>query len=124
MKQLLFCTLFLFFLAELLQAQDLNSQIKKAEFLIQHHQQQTNTPGIQVAVLKHGDLVWSEAFGFADFEQSVNLQTTTPMRVASLSKAMTSIALGKLVEDFVIDLDEDIRTYVAEFPDKEFKITA
>lgn len=124
MKQLLLGTLFLFLLVELPQAQDLNSQIKKAEFLIQHHQQQTNTPGIQVAVLKHGELVWSEAFGYADFEQSVDLQTTTPMRVASLSKAMTSIALGKLVEDFVIDLDEDIRTYVAEFPDKGFKITA
>lgn len=105
-------------------AQDLSSNIKKAEFLIHHHQSQTNTPGVQVAVLMDGELVWSEAFGYADIENKKVLKTTTPMRVASVSKPMTSMALGKLVEDGVIDPDEDIRTYVPEFPNKGATITA
>ena len=105
-------------------AQDLSSSIKKAEFLIHHHQSQTNTPGVQVAVLMDGELVWSEAFGYADIENKKVLKTTTPMRVASVSKPMTSMALGKLVEDGVIDPDEDIRTYVPEFPNKGATITA
>lgn len=124
MKQLFLCILTLFLFIELPQSQDLTSQIKKAEFLIQHHQRQTNTPGVQVALLEHGELVWSKAYGFADIELSKALQTDTPMRVASISKPMTSVVLGKLVEEGKIDLDEDIRTYVPEFQDKEVPITA
>lgn len=124
MKRILLHILFVILFADVSQAQNLSVQIEKAKFLVQHHQTQANTPGIQVAVLKDGDLLWSEAFGFADIEQSISLQANTPMRVASVSKAMTSVVLGKLTEDGIIDLDEDIRTYVPEYPDKGATITA
>ncbi len=124
MRKLSLAGLFLFCLIEVPKAQHLSSQIEKAEFLLQQHQVQTNTPGVQVAVLKNGELIWSEAFGYADIEHSKALQTSTPMRVASVSKPMTSMVLGKLVEDGVLDLDEDIRTYVPEYPDKGATITA
>lgn len=124
MKKLLLLILFFILFVEIPKAQNLTAQIEKAEFLLKHHQEQTNTPGVQVAVLIDDKLVWSDAYGYADIEQPAALQTQTPMRVASVSKPMTSMVLGKLVEDGIIDLDEDIRTYLPEYPDKGATITA
>lgn len=124
MKVLAILLPYLLTCVSLLQAQELASQIQKAEFLITHHQSQTTIPGVQVAVIWKDELLWSKAFGYADIDQKTLLKTSTPMRVASVSKSMTSLTLGKLVEDGVLDLDEDIRTYVPEFPDKGSVITA
>ena len=92
--------------------------------MIEHHRAQTNIPGVQAAVIVDGDLVWSQAWGYANIQENQMLQTTTPMRVASVSKSMTSVALGKLVEEGLLDLDKDIQSYVPQFPDKGYKITS
>lgn len=104
-------------------AQNVEEQLQKAQFLIENHMAQTNTPGVQVAVMIKGELVWSESWGFSNLAKNESLEVTTPMRVASVSKSMTSVALGKLVEEGLIDLDEDVRTYVPSFPKKVHKIT-
>lgn len=106
-----------------LSAQDLDTQIQKARFLIEKHIAQTNIPGVQVAVMMDGKLVWSETWGYSNLEKSQPLEASTPMRVASVSKAMTSVALGKLIEEERIDIDADIRNYLTAFPDKGYKIT-
>ena len=49
---------------------------------------------------------------------------TTQFRWASISKPVTAIAALQLVEKGLLDLDADVRTYVPEFPEKDFKITA
>lgn len=105
-------------------AQSVEEQRQKARFLIEKHIAQTNTPGVQVAVMVKGELVWSESWGYSNLAKNEPLEVTTPMRVASVSKSMTSVALGKLVEEGLLDLDEAIRKYVPSFPNKAYKITA
>ncbi len=50
-------------------------------------------------------------FGFADLENRVLASPSTVMRIASISKALTSVALGKLEEDKKIDLDRPITDF-------------
>ena len=80
-------------------------------------------PGAAITVMKNGVIVWSEGFGLADVEQHVAATPHTRFRVASVSKPLTSAALGLLVEEGKIDLDAPIQRYVPTFPEKRWPIT-
>ena len=104
-------------------AQDYSSAIEKARFLIQHHQKQTNIPGAQVAAMVDGELIWSESFGFKDLDNKIEVSKQTKFRIASVSKSLTSVAFGKMLETGLINLDDDIHKLVPEFPQKKYMLT-
>lgn len=79
----------------------------------------SGAPGISIAVGVDGELVWTEGFGFADIEHEIPVTPLTRFRIGSVSKSMTSIALGLIYEQGLIDLDAPIQNYVPEFPEKE-----
>lgn len=81
-------------------------------------------PAVSVAVVRDSELIWSEAFGFADLEHQVPATVETKFRIASISKALTSAALGRLLEQGTLDLDAPIRELVPEYPDHGHPITA
>ncbi|MCM3759206.1 beta-lactamase family protein [Alkalihalobacillus oceani] len=71
--------------------------------------------GASVVVVKDGEVIGQEGFGYADqaTETAVNPEETV-FRVASVSKLFTAVAVMQLVEQGKIDLQEDIRTYLPE----------
>lgn len=85
--------------------------------------EQSMAPALSVAVLKDGEIVWSEAFGKADLENNVEATPRTKFRLASISKVLTATLAARLVDEGIIDLDADIRDTLPEFPDKGAKIT-
>ena len=68
-------------------------------------------PGAAVAVLRHGRLVYARGFGMADREAGTAVQPDALFRIASVSKPITAVAVLKLVEDGLLDLDARV------FPD-------
>jgi len=82
-----------------------------------------NLPGISVAVGVGGDIVWAEGFGFADLENRVPVAPETRFRIGTASTALTSAAVGLLLEKDRLNLDEKIQTYVPEFPEKQWPVT-
>src|SRR5207253_10484024 len=74
--------------------------------------------GVQVAVRSGGRLVYSRGFGFADLEDSTRVTPHTIFGVASITKAVTGLALLKLWERGGFDLDAPIQRYVPTFPVK------
>lgn len=80
-------------------------------------------PGAQIAVIKDGRLIWSEAFGLADVEQQVPVTPITRFRIASISKSVTAVGLGLLVQEGKVDLDQPVQRYVPYFPVKPWPIT-
>jgi CubicO group peptidase (beta-lactamase class C family) len=80
-------------------------------------------PGASVTVMRNGQIIWSEGFGWADVEQRVPVTPLTRFRVGSVSKSLTSAALGLLVQDGKLDLDAPVQRYVADFPVKRWPIT-
>lgn len=83
----------------------------------------TQAPGASVAVMREGRLVWSEGIGCADLEQEVPVTPITRFRVGSVSKPLTSVLLGLLVQEGRLDLDAPVQTYVPDFPKKAWPIT-
>ncbi len=82
-----------------------------------------NLPGLSVAVGVGGDLVWAEGFGWADLEHHVPVAPETRFRIGTASTALTSAAVGLLLQQDRLTLDEKIQTYVPEFPEKPWPVT-
>ena len=84
---------------------------------------QLRAPGALITVIRDGVMIWSEGFGFADLEQRVPVTPLTRFRIGSVSKPLTSIALGLLVEEGKLDLDAPVQQYVPDFPVKPWPLT-
>jgi serine beta-lactamase-like protein LACTB len=82
-----------------------------------------NLPGLSVAVAVGGDIVWAEGFGWADLQQRVPVRPETLFRIGTASTVLTSAAVGLLVEKDRLKLDDEIQTYVPEFPPKQWPVT-
>ena len=82
-----------------------------------------NLPGLSVAVGVGGEVVWAEGFGWADLEKRVPVAPETRFRIGTASKVLTSAAVGLLLEKDRLKLDEEIQTYVPEFPKKQWPVT-
>ncbi|KAK2524512.1 Lactb, partial [Columba guinea] len=94
---------------------------------------EAGVPGILVGVSVDGKEVWSEGryigavvicavgLGYADVENRVVCKPETIMRIASISKCLTMMAVAKLWEEGKLDLDAPVQKYVPEFPEKVYE---
>jgi len=82
-----------------------------------------NLPGLSVAVGAGGEIVWAEGFGWANLENRVQVSPDTRFRIGTASTAITSAAVGLLLEKDRLKIDERIQTYVPEFPEKQWPVT-
>lgn len=84
---------------------------------------QQNLPGLSVAVGVAGDIVWAEGFGWADMDKRVPVAPGMRFRIGHASKSLTSAAVGLLLEKGKLHLEDEIQTYVPEFPRKQWPVT-
>ena len=79
-------------------------------------------PGVSMALIHQGELVWSGAYGFADLENQRLMTVGTICRVELISKSVTVWGVMRLVEQGLIDLDAPIQQYLGdwELPDSAF----
>jgi CubicO group peptidase (beta-lactamase class C family) len=82
-----------------------------------------NLPGLSVAVGVDGAIVWAEGFGWSDLENRVRVTPGTQFRIGTASTALTSAAVGLLLEAGRLKLDDPIQAYVPEFPEKAWPVT-
>ena len=75
-------------------------------------------PGLSIAVVEGGVLRLEEAFGYADVENGVPARTDTVYRLASVSKPMTAVAVLRLHERGLLDLDAPVWRSCPDFPEK------
>ena len=82
-----------------------------------------NLPGLSVSVGADNEIVWAEGFGLADLDKRVPVAPRMRFRIGTASTALTSAAVGLLLEKNRLKLDEKIQTYVPEFPEKQWPVT-
>ncbi len=70
-------------------------------------------PSMSVAVAKDGQVIWEEAFGWANREAMIPATPHTMYSMASISKPITSTGLMILVERGEIDLGAPVNRYLA-----------
>jgi CubicO group peptidase (beta-lactamase class C family) len=71
-----------------------------------------------VAMVAHeGELVYSNAVGWANIEKRAPMELGTQMRFASMTKPITAVAAMLLVQEGKLKLDDPVAKYVPEFGD-------
>ena len=81
---------------------------KRTNQAIQQVMNDYQAVGISAVVVKDGQIVYENAFGYANLDSQVPLTTNHFMRIASISKSFTATSLMQLVEKGIISLDDDV----------------
>ena len=71
-------------------------------------------PGLSLALIDEGEMVWTKAFGLADVETNTPVTTNTVFEAASLTKPFFATAVLQLVEEGTLALDTSLITYLPE----------
>jgi len=82
-----------------------------------------NLPGLSVAIGVGGAVVWAEGFGWADLDNQKAVAPDTRFRAGEASKTFTSAAVGLLLEQTKLKLDDEIQAYAPGFPKKQWPVT-
>ena len=93
---------------------DLN-RLNSIEELITKDIEQNNLPGAVVLVGDDKGIIYKRAFGVKNPETQEKYKDDDIFRIASMTKAITSIAVLKLWEKGKIYLDDPIEKYIPEF---------
>lgn len=77
----------------------------------------SNSPGLSVKVIRQGQNLYSKGFGLSNLDYTIKNSDSTVFSLASIAKQFTASAIWALVIEGKINLEDDIRTYLPEFPE-------
>ncbi len=99
---------------------NLNGQSKKElvsqlDLKVPKFMKEKNVPGMAIAVIDKGQVIYKNGYGFSNISKSDKIQTSTGFNIGSISKLYTAIGVMKLVEDGKIDLDFPAEKYLTRW---------
>ncbi len=78
-------------------------------------------PGLSIAVIRDGEILWAKGFGVKHVETQEPVDESTVFQAASLSKPVFAYAVLQMVERGELELDKPLIEYVPEsYIEKEF----
>jgi CubicO group peptidase (beta-lactamase class C family) len=81
-----------------------------AERMAYHH-----TPGMGLALVEGFELAWAGGFGRREAGSDEPVTARTLFQAASISKPLLALAVMRLVQDGVLELDRDVNDYLASW---------
>lgn len=77
----------------------------------------------QVGVERTGDVIVERGYGTADLEHDIPASERTVYRLGSITKQFTASAIMQLVEQGKIALDDEITTFLPDYPTQGHRVT-
>lgn len=93
------------------------------EFTLEERMAHYNVPGLSIAVVKNGAVLWAKGYGIADTKTNSSVDDQTLFQAGSISKPVAALAALKLVDEGKLDLDTDINQYLTSWKIPESKFT-
>ena len=72
-------------------------------------------PGVSIAVINDGRLDWARGYGVCDQTTLAPITPDTRFPVASLTKPIVALAILRLVQQGILDLDVDVNRYLTSW---------
>ena len=101
----------------------LQTVIADLEAFIPAYMEEQGVPGVAIALVRDGRVVWTEGFGVTNVLTGKPVTPNTTFRVASNSKVVTAYIALRLVDQGVIALDEPLDGYLSKpfLPQEEYR---
>jgi len=90
-------------------------RLKRIDRMVEEYIANHWIPGAVVLIVRNGKTVYHKAYGYSDTENKTGLKKDDIFRIASQSKAVTSLAVMMLWEEGKFLLDDAVSTYIPEF---------
>ena len=84
--------------------------------LVVKEMQSQNLVGMTVGFAMQGKLVYSQAYGYADVNGCVPMQSDSQFEIGSITKTFTAAAILQLQSTGALDLDSPVITYLPDYP--------
>lgn len=106
--------------------QDVQKFVAQVERIAPGLLAENQVPGVAVAILRDGQVVFAKGFGYADRENRQGVTVDSGFNIGSISKTVAAWGLLKLVEDGKVDLDKPVSEYLTRWklPPSEFSSQA
>lgn len=101
--------------AQVTSTQERDARIRAAEAWATQHLVSELAPGASAALVHDQEIVWSMGYGYADLESRTPVTPSTAFSICSVSKLFTAVAVMRLHEEGLVDLDEPLGTYLPDF---------
>jgi CubicO group peptidase (beta-lactamase class C family) len=89
-----------------------NEAIRKLETDIPALLQKSDVPGMSIALIRDGRVVWTKGFGVTNVQTKKPVTNTTIFEAASLSKPVFAYAVLRLVDEGKLNLDTPLNRYL------------
>src|SRR5260370_5615648 len=76
-------------------------------------------PGVSIAVIKDYRVEWAAGFGMSDKARQVKVTPDTLFQAASVSKAISAIAVMIALEEHRLSVNDEVNATLAKFPPEE-----
>ena len=96
---------------------------KAIDDYVQAEMARQRLPGVSLAIVKNGQVVYAKGYGYANLEHQVPVKPLTIFQSGSVGKQFTATAVMMLVEEGKLSLDEKISKYLGEVPEAWKDIT-
>jgi CubicO group peptidase (beta-lactamase class C family) len=73
-------------------------------------------PSVAAAVVRRGELAWSNAVGMADYDEKREATPDTQYRIGSITKTFTATAIMQLRDAGLLDLDDRLEQHLDDVP--------
>src|SRR6267143_3145594 len=66
-------------------------------------------PGVAIAVVQDGNVIYSKGYGYRDVEQKLPVTTGTLFPIGSITKSFTALTFAILKDEGKVDWDQPVR---------------
>src|SRR5690606_23265698 len=87
-------------------------RLARIDSVMERYVAESRVAGVVALVLQDGEPVYERAFGWSDREAGTRMTAGTIFRIASQTKAVTSVAALMLVEQGALSLDDPVGMYL------------
>ena len=94
---------------------DNSAKLQDIDAVINKALKDWQVPGISIAVVQDGKVIYAKGFGYRDISKQLPVTTDTLFAIGSVSKSFTSLLFGMLNDEGKVDWDTPVRTYIPEF---------
>ncbi|NIG52841.1 serine hydrolase [Chitinophaga sp. Cy-1792] len=90
-------------------------RLSRIDSLVNSYVKKGYVNGATAMVIRDGKIVYDKAFGYSDTDKKIPERTDNIFRIASQTKAITSVAAMMLYEEGKFQLDDPLSKYLPEF---------
>jgi CubicO group peptidase (beta-lactamase class C family) len=94
-----------------------SARLERIDYVLSEEIEAGKFSGAVALVARHGDVIYHQSFGYADIASRKPMQKNSIFRIASMTKAITSVGIMMLYEQGRFQLNDPVSRFIPAFAD-------